>query len=433
MAAVFGGVVASVLAAISIVPFAVVRHWLDLRAGDGSADPYTPELHSRLAIAVVVASLLLGVGSGVFWRFGGIVELSVRRCLRRTWRLTVRLSPRDRKVVLCLAGIACIAAWVRSESLFQPMRFDESYTYLQYASQPLFVTVSKYDAPNNHVAHSVLVWASTRLFGGSPQAIRLPALISGILSVVVASCLVARWTTPVVALMTGFVLSVWSPLVEYSVNARGYTLLQLLVLLLLLVTDEWMLRPKRAAAGAIGVLAGLALWTIPTAVYPLAMLLVLLVTRTTCDASESRRHQRWRDLVVAGAVTSGVSTWLYAPVLLVSGWKSLLPDSAAAQNADWSAVLRQSVFDTTELLLRDQSIWSCGVLGVGLLAAAVSQNRPLRWHTRAWLFGVCLCGTVVMAQGVVPPPRTWLFQIPWGVCLAVCGAYELTGNLPWKR
>ena len=86
-----------------------------------------------------------------------------------------------------LTGI--IATVTRWPFIHLPMRFDESYTYLQYASQPLYVTVSKYDAPNNHVLHSVLVWLATQLAGNSPEVIRCPAFVCGVLTAMVAAIL----------------------------------------------------------------------------------------------------------------------------------------------------------------------------------------------------------------------------------------------------
>ena len=60
------------------------------------------------------------------------------------------------------------------------MRFDEAFTFLRFASQPLLEGLTTYAEPNNHLFHTLLVHISTSLFGDQPWAIRLPALLAGV-------------------------------------------------------------------------------------------------------------------------------------------------------------------------------------------------------------------------------------------------------------
>lgn len=416
---------AVVAAGGACLPFKSVRRWLDQQAGDGSADPYTPELHQRLSLTLIILSVLLALAAGLVWRYADQVRGRIHREVVACRRLVSRLCPSDRRVLACMLGAGLVATLIRAEHLVQPMRFDEAYTDLQYAAQPLYVTASKYDAPNNHVAHSVLVWGSTRIFGNSPPAIRLPAFLAGVLTAVATCCLAGRWGGPTAGLLAGLVVSAWSPLVEYSVNARGYTLLHLLVVLMLLVADEWLARPRRPAAIAMGILGGLALWTIPTAAFAWLMLLSMLALCTVGEELPARRHRRWRELLLFGLLTILVSLFLYSPILLVSGWRSLIPGQAeSTQRIVWSLAdeLRQG---SISLLFRDQSPWSCGALSLGFALALLSNHQRLRRFARHWLMGIGACIVLVLLLDLVPPGRTWLFLIPWGVPIAVCGLYEL--------
>ena len=58
------------------------------------------------------------------------------------------------------------------------MRYDESYTFQYHASQDVLNLVSDYTTPNNHIFHSLLVHCSYLLWGDSPAALRLPALLA---------------------------------------------------------------------------------------------------------------------------------------------------------------------------------------------------------------------------------------------------------------
>jgi hypothetical protein len=75
-----------------------------------------------------------------------------------------------------LIAIVVIGALLRGYYLTQPMRYDESVTYLYFASQSWTTVVSSYTYPNNHVFHSLLVKAFATILGDDPWVLRsLPA------------------------------------------------------------------------------------------------------------------------------------------------------------------------------------------------------------------------------------------------------------------
>ena len=75
---------------------------------------------------------------------------------------------------LVLALLVAGAIALRLVYLGQPMRNDESFSYLYFALPSLRTAVSDYSVPNNHVFHTVLVWVATRLFGNSPKRSGFP-------------------------------------------------------------------------------------------------------------------------------------------------------------------------------------------------------------------------------------------------------------------
>src|SRR5690606_14433122 len=113
--------------------------------------------------------------------------------------------------------------------LGRTIQYDEAYTYLQYAQSPI-TALFVYTAPNNHLLHSLLVWLSTSFIGDSLIAIRLPALLSGLLAV----AMLYRVGRQVLGLEAGLLASsflVAMPMFgSYFINARGYTLVVFLSL-----------------------------------------------------------------------------------------------------------------------------------------------------------------------------------------------------------
>ncbi len=100
--------------------------------------------------------------------------IALRERARRDW---AEATPVER-VVAVLLGVIALA--IRLAHVRQTMRHDEAYTFLHYAKAPLASALSDYTYPNNHIFHTLLVWISTRLFGPSEVAIRLPAFIFGL-------------------------------------------------------------------------------------------------------------------------------------------------------------------------------------------------------------------------------------------------------------
>ena len=103
--------------------------------------------------------------------------IAIRERARRDW---AEATPVER-VVAVLLGVIAFA--IRLAHVRQTMRHDEAYTFLHYATAPLASALSDYTYPNNHLFHTLLVWISTRLFGPSEVAIRLPAFFFGMLLV----------------------------------------------------------------------------------------------------------------------------------------------------------------------------------------------------------------------------------------------------------
>ena len=401
-----------------MLPYSVVRTALDQQAGDGSADLYTLALHQRVVAGISLATsggLLTLFLLAVYWR---PVSKNMRELASEASQAirNQAISLRESWPALTITGL--VAALTRWPFIHLPMRFDESYTYLQYASQPLYVTVSKYDAPNNHVLHSVLVWFATRLGGNSPEVIRCPAFVCGVLTAMLAAWWGSRRGGRWVGVVAGCVAAMSSILVEYSVNARGYTLVQLLVMLIGVVGDEWVQRPTRAGLYFLSVLAALALWTMPTAVYPLVVMGVYLWGASRTASLESARASLLRELLVPGAVMIGLTLLLYSPLLVVSGLGAIT--SAGHGQFDglgsWSRGFAASLVETFTLLDRDQPLPTLVLLVVGIAGSSRFRRAGL------WIgLGLVACLVIVAIQRVAPPPRSWLFLWPFLCSLGVAG------------
>ena len=73
-----------------------------------------------------------------------------------------------------MAAIVTVGLFLRIYHLDVPMRYDEAYTFNEYATRSTYDAVSLYTFPNNHLFHTLLVHVAVRLFGDSPQSCDSP-------------------------------------------------------------------------------------------------------------------------------------------------------------------------------------------------------------------------------------------------------------------
>src|SRR5437588_10729707 len=93
---------------------------------------------------------------------------------------------------VALGAIVAVGVLVRLAYLGEPMRYDEAFTFNEYASRSAYDGISEYTFPNNHLFHTLLVHCSIRAFGDAPWAVRLPALAAGLALIPATSGLARR-------------------------------------------------------------------------------------------------------------------------------------------------------------------------------------------------------------------------------------------------
>ena len=116
--------------------------------------------------------------------------------------------------------------------------FDEIWTLVDFGRRSFFDVFTQFGSDNNHPLYTQLSWASLRAFGESAWALRLPAVVFGVLSVGALWLVARRVVEPTVAVTTTLLLAMSYHHVWFSQNARGYTGL----LFFTLISTYWLLR-----------------------------------------------------------------------------------------------------------------------------------------------------------------------------------------------
>lgn len=350
--------------------------------------------------------------------------------LARARREAVASLRRDGRLhVWALGAVVVAGVALRVLHLSQPIRYDEAATYLSFATRPLYLLVSDYSYPNNHILHTLLVRISTELFGDSPEAIRIPALTAGVL-VLPATYLFARdfydkWTGLVA---TAFV-AVSAPQVLYSTNARGYTMVGLCFLGLLPVA-------RRVTAGArtgwwLPFVAAtvLGFYAVPVMLYPFLLVLSWMALEASARDGVEVPGPVTRRTAAATGIAAAATLLLYVPPLVVSGPRHVfappvmgaplppgeffagLPSHLAAVWAHWTDGLPRAVG---------------AMLAVGFGVSLV-RHRKLAGHAVPVPVAALVLLPVLALQRLYPPERVWLFLVPLFLTAASAGLVHVAG------
>lgn len=142
-------------------------------------------------------------------------------CLPRIGLRPEAIEPAPRTLLLLLIATVFLGAGLRLFRLDTGMWLDEIVT-LATSRGSLLDVLTVYISSNNHLLNTVLVKASTGLFGDSSWAVRLPAALFGIATVPVIYLFsrggLSRWQS----VFTALVLVVSYHHIFFSQNARGY-------------------------------------------------------------------------------------------------------------------------------------------------------------------------------------------------------------------
>jgi 4-amino-4-deoxy-L-arabinose transferase-like glycosyltransferase len=345
--------------------------------------------------------------------------------LREAWR------SESNEHRLVLTTIFSIAIALRVMYIAQPMRYDEAVTYMYFVRLPWSDALSTYTYPNNHIFHTALAKAAVTAFGNHPWAIRIPAFLAGILVLPAAYVVVRELYGARAALLASALLSTSAVLIMFSTNARGYMLMVLGFLLLVLVSIHLLRGGPRMLWTQFAVIAALGLWTIPSMLYPFAAVCLWLALSFLVDGKRAELRQLW----IAIAVTAGLTALLYWPVAANDGIAAVTRNRFVLPSP-WFLFLAELPKTIGEAVRS----WGLGLPPVVALALVWPAFAALRRHGSLTPFRVGLpvamfassCWILVVNHRA-PFARTWIWVFPVVAALIGAGIVVLLERWPRLR
>ena len=208
--------------------------------------------------------------------------------------------------------------------VFQPVRPDEAYIYLAFVGNPLKVVFTYYHVPGNHFLLTFLAHISTRLFGNNVVALRLPSLLFGVAVIPLTYLVFRKLANKETGLLAMGLVAVSSGLINYSVQARGYSIQTFLFLTLILI-GKYLIDTNRTSFWvAFSIVGALGFYTIPTFLYFFPPVLLWVFVSRYYRHYDRPRLVRHALASLAGTIA--VTMLLYAPAFISSGFQALVGD-----------------------------------------------------------------------------------------------------------
>ncbi|MBN2288726.1 MAG: glycosyltransferase family 39 protein [Candidatus Glassbacteria bacterium] len=326
-------------------------------------------------------------------------------------------------VPLAAAVLAAAAALgLRLAFLDDPIRYDEAYTYLNYATLPVFEALSQYTSPNNQLLHTLLVKLSTTVFDPWQEwSVRLPALVSGVLLTAAVFVFALRQRGLQAGLWAAALTAASSYLVEYSVLGRGYTMVCLFTVLVLAACGTVARQPGSKGGWALFICSSVAgLVTIPVMLYPLCVATAWILLGA--DLPEPAKPKALvKPLVLSWAAILAGTALCYAPALISTGPQAVLANRfvRSLPLTAWADRLPGLVQTLFTFFHRDLPLAMTLLLAAGFLLGCFKTPRLVLASA------LCVPG-LLLTQRVVPEPRVFTFLLVIYLYVAALGLNELS-------
>jgi hypothetical protein len=424
--------------------FSALQPFMNGFAKDGQLESFTPAVHEKLTpIQWVGWSLIIFAWGLIAFRKPAQNRLeqllawfdrqghTLRADARSFWESFHAMLKNERGHLLVL-GVVFVAVTINSARfLSRPLIYDESYTFNIFASRPLLRIISDYSLPNNHIFHSLLVHFSYRIFGSQPWAVRFPAFLAGIL-LVPAGYLTARtFFDRHAAILSAGLIGFTPILINYSTNARGYSLLNLVSVLLLTLAAYVRKQDNRAAWALMIILSVVGFYVVPTMLFPFGAIGLWLMLGWLLGLTKPpfEKFFLWR-LIVLGVITALLVIMLYAPVILVSGSEALLKNPFVAPIApeDYWEILQQRLVQTWDVFNKGVHPFIIGLLMFSFVGGIILAHQKKSKIPTYPLVLVGFSVVLIILRRSAPFDRMWLFLVPVFLIWAaggLSGIYQL--------
>ena len=332
--------------------------------------------------------------------------------------------------------ILCSFVLFRLPGFGVPLASDELAMVSLWAKMPYLKIFTNYQYPNNHIFLSLVLSFLLKTFGLKEWLLRMPLLICGIVSIFLSFYLGRRISkNSTIGFFTAFLMSICEKHIFYSTNARGYLVIMVLALLVMICLlnrlEGHTFKTQKLSDGLSRVLAfvgwtGIWLvgtWTVPTFFFFEVSVAIFLAGLLFAGNQLPSFQKAYLIVPLVSCVAGGVGFYIQ--------YYMLIDSAMLAEAASHAAKISLPLFFPALLSEWMKPYEVAGILfflfaliGLGRL---FQQNRSAAFLLACILLGPALVGIVgflLEKLPGVPHPRTFFYLQPFFLMLGVVGVRE---------
>lgn len=314
-----------------------------------------------------------------------------------------------------LFAITLAAAIYRFAEIGNDISYDEAYTYLAFIRGSFWQTATDYHLPNNHIFLSLILNLTFRIFGGELWVLRIPTYLAGVLMIPASYALGKRLYSPSTGMLSAIAVSAFPELIQFSTVFRGYIIVAVFTLLVLVLGDELRRKKNRFGWAFLVMIFTLGLYTIPTMLFPFAILFfyfLFSVVVNDIGSSYVSKLDFLRYWLSSGILTGLATATLYSPILLFS--RDDLFNHHWLIPVPWE-ILPNRMYGK---LLNTWAEWTAPIPGwlvwlgvVGIIISFLFHKEFARQKIPLQIAFVAGIVTIILIQRPNAWPRVWSFAI----------------------
>lgn len=319
---------------------------------------------------------------------------------------------------LLLLALLLAATALRFYRLNQGLWLDEILTYTNYARLPYAQIVTTFDSENQHFLYSILAHTSFLLFGESAWALRLPAVLFGVASILALYLLGLEVTSRREALLSAALLTFSYHHIWFSQNGRGYT-----GLLFWTILSSWLLlRGLRRSSLTdwcfYAIAATLGMYTHMTMGFVIVGQFLVAISSLLHNRGNGSRTA-WRDLILGFGLAGILTLLVHLPAL--PGIMGTVGGSEKSVVTVW----KSPWWTVMEIVRGLQISFAGGIVAVGVLVVfgagllSYASSRPA--IPGLLVIPPAVGAGVVLAIGHHLWPRFFFFAVGFGALVVIRG------------
>lgn len=320
-------------------------------------------------------------------------------------------------MLILLVGIG-----LRILYLDSPAKWDESVVWSLFTKHDYKVILNVYNLPTNHVFYTLISHTSYLFWGNALWTLRLPALVCGIGQIYLVFRYLKNELNVNIALVATAFASTSSLLIEFSVNARGYSFVGLVFLLSLNLLRKI---PSKTKLFVFSCVSAFGFFTMPSYIIPFTIVsLLYLQDRWNSNDGKDMRGVIYEFLFFVG-LSAVISIILYSKIIIYNGiggiWNAM---SFEHYNELFWERLGGELYESATSVLRD--IPAIGIFFyVICMAIGIFNIRYRRRLASIFIILILSCALWIGITRIAAPPRVFIFAFPIVYAAIATGIYEL--------